>query len=151
MSLSNSVFVSDEFTAFSSAGNESIGRVMEVNQNVDSVSSSATLSCMKDSNEAAIDVEIEGTERAIERISLRLGYNWVNPKVREFFSRYRSSSALSDFLSKIYIYSPNAVEEIIFFRHVGPSTMFIMAVKMIVVNFSIFMNVFLLTFMLGFL
>jgi len=37
---------------------------MEANQNVDSVSSSATLSCMKDSNEAILDVELEGTERA---------------------------------------------------------------------------------------
>ena len=48
---------------------------MEVNHNVDSIASSATLSCMKDSNEAAISVEVEGTERAEERISLRLGYD----------------------------------------------------------------------------
>jgi len=81
MSLSSYVFVSDEFIGFFSAGNESIGKVMEANQNVDSLSSSATLSCMKDSNDAVIAVEVEGTERAEERISLRLGYDWVNHKV----------------------------------------------------------------------
>jgi len=74
---------------------------------------------MKDLNEADIDVEIEGTERAEERISVCLGYDWVNHKVREFFSRYRSSSSFSDVLSNIYIYSPNAIEEIISFRRVG--------------------------------
>jgi len=119
MSLSNTVFVFDEFKGFWSAGNESNGRVLKTNQNVDSVSSSATLSCMKDSNDAVIDVEVEGTEKVEERISLCLGYDWVNHKLRDFFSRYRSSSTLSVFLSKIYINSPNAIEEIISFRRAG--------------------------------
>jgi len=91
---------------------------MKTNTNIDLVSSSATLSCMKDSNDASMDVEVEErAERAEGRISLRLDYDWVNPKVREYFSRYCSSSTLSLFLSNIYIYSPNATEEIISFWH----------------------------------
>ena len=79
---SSYVFVSDEFTGFSSAGNECTGRVMETNKDTDSVSSSATLSCMKDSNDVTMDVEVEErAERAEGRISLRLSYDWVNPKV----------------------------------------------------------------------
>jgi len=119
MSLSISVIVFEEFMDFFSVDNKCIGKVMEVNHNVDSVLSSTTLSCTKDSNEVAIGVEVEGIERAEERISLRLGYDWVNHKVQDFFSWYRSSSTLSDLLPNIYIYSPNAIKEIISFRHTG--------------------------------
>jgi len=61
--------------------------MIKINQDMDSVSSSATLSCMKDSNDAAMDVEVEEkNEKAYKRLSLRLGYDWVNPKVQEYFS-----------------------------------------------------------------
>ena len=100
-------------------GGESTERVIRANQDADSASSSSTLSCMKDSNEAMIDVETKKAERTITRTNLRLGYNWVNPKVREFFSRYRFSKDLRDFLSNTHIYSPNVVDDIISFRRTG--------------------------------
>jgi len=81
MSISSSVSVSDEFTGFSSAGGKSTGRVIQADRDAYSVSSFATLSCMKDSNEATTDVEAERAERTTPRINLRLSYNWVNPKV----------------------------------------------------------------------
>jgi len=52
--------------------------------------------------------------KAIESTG-RNNYNWVNPKVRENFSQYRYSSTLRNFLSSIYIYFPNATEEIVSF------------------------------------
>jgi len=54
---------------------------METNKDIVSVSSSATLSCMKDSNDVTMDVEVEErAERAEGRISLRLCYDWLIPK-----------------------------------------------------------------------
>jgi len=83
MFISNSVSVSDEFMGFfSSASGESNGRVIRADQDADSTSSSATLSCMKDSNEAMTDVETKRAEKTIPRINHCLGYNWVNPKVQ---------------------------------------------------------------------
>jgi len=59
MSSSSSVSISDEFTGFSSASNGSTGRVIETNKDINLASSSATISCMKDSSEEAIDAEVE--------------------------------------------------------------------------------------------
>jgi len=57
MSISNSTSASDHMGGFSSAGGEFTGRVVREEQNLESKSSSATLSCMKDSNGAAtVDV-----------------------------------------------------------------------------------------------
>jgi len=81
MSISNSVSVSDEFMGFSSAGGESTGRVIRDDRDAYSVSSSATLSCTKDSNEATTDVEVDRAKRTTPRINLHLGNIWVNPKV----------------------------------------------------------------------
>ena len=117
MSSSSSVSVSFEFTGFSSTSNESTGRVIETNKNAKSSLSPETLSCMNSSSKDVVDVEAEEREEIAEqRLSLRLGYEWVNPKVREYFSWYQFSSTLRNFLSQIYVYSPDATEEIISFR-----------------------------------
>ena len=81
MSISSFVYVSDEFTGFSSVG-ESTGRVIRAEQNSNSKSSSATFSCMKDSNEATTVVVPHRTERIASQRTLCPGYNWVNSKVR---------------------------------------------------------------------
>jgi len=118
MSSSSSISVSDEFTGFSSASNGSTGRVIETNKDIDLVVSSATISCMKDLSEEAIDVEAkERAERVEEKLSLRLGYDWVTPKVWEYISQYRYSSIIRCFLSNISIYCPDATDEVISFRH----------------------------------
>jgi len=62
-----------------------------------------------------IDVE-EKDELAEQKLKPRLGYEWVHPKVREFFSRYKFSLNLRNLLSNLYIYSPEATEEILSFR-----------------------------------
>jgi len=119
MSISSSVSISNEFTGFSSVGGESTRRVIRVDRDADSISSSATLSCMKDSNEATTAVVANRAKRIVPKINFCPGYNWVNPKVREFFSRYRSSKDLRDFLSNTHIYSSNIIEDIISFRRAG--------------------------------
>jgi len=81
MSISNFVSISDEFTRFSSAGGESTGRVLGADQQSHTKSSSPTLSCMKDSNEATTDVVPHRTERIASQRTPSLGYNWVNSKV----------------------------------------------------------------------
>ena len=88
MSISSSTSASDDLSGFSSAGGESTRRVVREEQNLESKSSSATLSCMKDSNGAAtVDVP-KRLEIISPRKNLCPGYNWVNSKVQEFFSRY---------------------------------------------------------------
>jgi len=104
MSISSSVYVSNEFTGFSRASGESTGRVIRADRDPDSISPSATLSCTKDSNEATNAIVANMAERIAPKINPRLGYNWVNPKVREFFSRYCSSKELRDFLSYPYLF-----------------------------------------------
>jgi len=89
MSISSSSFATDDLSGFSSAGGESTGRVVREEEHPESKSSSTTPSCMNDSNGApTVDVP-----PVFERIklpkNLRPGYQWVNPNVREFFSRYR--------------------------------------------------------------
>ena len=117
MSSSSSVSVSSEFTEFSSTSNESTGRVIETNKNANPALSPETVSCLNSSSKDGVDVEVEEREEVAEqKLSLRRGYEWVNPKVREYFSRYQFSSTLRNFLSKIYVYSPDATEEIISFR-----------------------------------
>ena len=72
---------------------------------------------MNSSSKDVVDVEAEEREEIAEqRLSLWLEYAWVNPKVREYFSRYQFTSTLRNFLSQIYVYSPYATEEIISFR-----------------------------------
>jgi len=115
MSILSSVSASDDFTGFSSAGGESTGRVIRAEQKSHSKSSYATLSCMKDSNEATTVVVPHKTERIASQRILCLGYNWVNSKVREFFSRYRSAQELCNFLSNSQIYSSNIDDDIISF------------------------------------
>jgi len=100
-------------------GGESSARVIQTDRNPDSISSPATLSCMKDSNEATAAVVVNRAKRIAPKTNPHPGYNWVNPKVQEFFSRYRSSKDLRDFLSNTHIYSSNIVEDIISFRHAG--------------------------------
>jgi len=138
MSISSSVSFYDEFLGFSSAGGESMGRVVRTEENPESKSSSATLSCMKDSNEATIVVVPHRAEGIAPQRTSRPGYNWVNSKVRDFFSRYRSSNELRDFLSNTQIYSSNIDEDIITFRRAGMLTMFVMVMKMTRVNFFYF-------------
>ena len=117
MSSSSSVSVSSEFTEFSSTSNESTGRVIESNKNANPALSPETVSCLNSSSKDGVDVEAEEREEMAEqKLSLRRGYEWVNPKVREYFSRYQFTSTLRNFLSKIYVYSPDATEEIISFR-----------------------------------
>jgi len=114
--ISISSSVSDEFLGFSSPGGESIGRVVWTQENPESKSSSATLSCMNDSNEATTVLIPHRVERNAPQRTLHPSYNWVNSKVREFFSRYRSSYELRDFLSNTQIYSSSTDENIISFR-----------------------------------
>jgi len=71
---------------------------------------------MKDSNEAATAVVPHKVERIAPQRTPRPGYNWVNSKVQEFFSLYRSSNELCDFLSNTQIYSSNINEDIISFQ-----------------------------------
>jgi len=52
MSISSSSSATDDLSGFSSAGGESIGRVVRWEENLKSNFASATPSCMKDSNEA---------------------------------------------------------------------------------------------------
>ena len=103
----------------SSAGGESTGRVVREEDHPDSKSSSATPSCMNDSNGApTVDVPQE-VEFILPRKNLRPGYQWVNPKVREFFSKYRSATELRSFLSHSQIYNSDIENDIISFRRVG--------------------------------
>ena len=88
-------------------------------QNLDSKSSSVTLSFMKDSNEATTVGVPQRFERIAPGKNLRPGYNWVNSKVREFFSRYRSANELRSFLSNSQIYYSDIGSDIISFWPVG--------------------------------
>jgi len=125
MSSSSSVSDSDDFLGFSSVSNGATGKVIETNKDIHSAASSANVSLVKNktfidmsSSDEAVDLEAEvRAERAKENWILRHGYHWVNPKVREYFSQYFYSSALHSYLSKTYIYSSYATEEIISFRH----------------------------------
>ena len=115
MSLSSSSATDD----FSSAGGESTGRVVREEDHPDSKSSSATPSCMNDSN-GAPTVDAPQEFKIIKPWkNLRPGYQWVNPKVREFFSKYRSASELRSFLSRSQIYYSDIENDIISFRRVG--------------------------------
>ena len=115
MSLS-SFSASDDF---SSAGGESTGRVVREEDRQDSKSSSATPSCMNDSNGApAVDAPQEFGIVLPQR-NLRPGYQWVNPKVREYLSKYRSAIKLRSFLSHSQIYYSDIENDIISFRRVG--------------------------------
>jgi len=74
----------------------------------------------------------------------------TNELIIEFASIYLGIVTLQPsqfFLSRIYIYSPESTEEIIFFGIVELSTMFAMTEKAKFMNSFIFMNVFLRTFM----
>jgi len=74
MCISNSYYAFDDLSGFSSTGGESTGRVVREEQNIESKSSSATLSCMKDLNEAiTIDV-VERFEIIYPRNNLLPGY-----------------------------------------------------------------------------
>jgi len=78
--------------------------VIETNKDIHSSASSATISFVKNkictlTREVDLEVE-ERTEREEENRHLCLSYDWVNPKVREYFSRYLYSSSLRSFLSK---------------------------------------------------
>ncbi|XP_068500122.1 uncharacterized protein [Phaseolus vulgaris] len=115
MSLSSSS-TTDEF---SSAGGESTGRVVREEVPPESKSSSATPSCMNDSSGApAVDIPQE-FEFIVPQKNLRPGYQWVNPKVREYFSKYRSANELRSFLSRSQIYYSDIENDIISFRRVG--------------------------------
>ena len=83
------------------------------------ISSSATPSCMNDSNGAPTVDGPQEFEIILPRKNLRPGYQWVNPKVREFFSKYRSASELRSFLSHSQIYYSDIENDIISFRRVG--------------------------------
>jgi len=101
MSSSRYVFVSDEFSRFLSASNKATGRVIETNKDIHSAASSATVSLVKNksSSEEVVVLEVEErAERAEENWTLHLDYDWVNPKVQEYFSQYRYSSILCSFL-----------------------------------------------------
>jgi len=75
MSSSSFVSVFYEFMGFFSASNRSTVRVIKDNNDIVSVASSATLSCMKGLSEETIDIEVEErTERAEEKLSPRIGY-----------------------------------------------------------------------------
>jgi len=81
------------------------GKVFETNKNIHSDASSTTVSLVKNktygdmsSSDEAMDLEAkERFERAEENWSLCCGYDWVNPKVCEYFSWYRYSSVLRSF------------------------------------------------------
>ena len=119
MSNSKSSSSSDDLSDFSSAGGESTGRVVQGEQDLESKSSSATLSCMKYSNDVVIATIAERVRMISPIKTLRAGYNWVNPKVRYFFSRYRSANELRDFISNSQIYYYDFENDIIPFRRVG--------------------------------
>jgi len=115
MSLS-SLSASDDC---SSAGGESTGRVVRAEDHPDSKSSSATPSCMNDSNAAPTVGVSQETDLMSARKNLRPGYQWVNPRVREYFSKYRSAMELRNFLSHSQIYYSDIENDIISFRRVG--------------------------------
>ena len=115
MSLS-SFSASDDF---SSAGGESTGRVVREEDRQDSKSSSATPSCMNDSNGAPTIDAPQEFGIVLPQRSLRPGYQWVNPKVREYLSKYRSAIELRSFLSHSQIYYSDIENDIISFRRVG--------------------------------
>ena len=119
MSISSSSSVTDDLSGFSSAGGESTGRVVREEEHLESKSSLATPSCMKDSNETPTVDAPPTFERIMPPKNLRPGYQWVNPKVREFFSRYRSASELRSFLSHSQIYYSDIENDIISFQRVG--------------------------------
>ena len=119
MSNSKSSSSSDDLSDFSSAGGESTGRVVRGEQDLESKSSSATLSCMKDSNDVVTTAVAERVRMVSPKKILRPGYNWVNPKVRDFFSRYRSANELRNFVSNSQIYYSDFENDIISFRRVG--------------------------------
>jgi len=119
MSISRSSSATDDLSGFSSAGGESTGRVVREEERPESKSSSATPSCMKYSNGAPTVDAPPIFERIMPPKNLRPGYQWVNPKVREFFSRYRCTSELRSFLSHSQIYYSNNENDIISFRRVG--------------------------------
>jgi len=74
---------------------------------------------LKDSNEAATVTVAERVKVISPRKKLRPGYNWVDSKVRDFFSRYRSANELHDFVSNSHIYYSDVENDIISFQHVG--------------------------------
>ena len=119
MSISSSTSGSDDLSGFSSTAGECTGQAVREEQNLESKSSSATLSCMKDSNGAATFDVPERFEKIALGKRLRPGYNWVNAKVQEFFSRYRSASEIRGFLSNSQIYYSDVENDIISFRRVG--------------------------------
>ena len=119
MSISSSSSATDDLSGFSSAGGESTGRVVREEEYLKSKSSSATPSCMKDLNGAPTVDAPPIFERIMPPKNLRPGYQWVNPKVREFFSRYRSASELRSFLSHSQIYYSDIENDIISFQRVG--------------------------------
>ena len=97
--------------------------MIETNKDTCSTASSATIYVVKNkassdmsSSEEVVDLEIEEkAERAEENWSLKRGYEWVDYQVRKYFSCYRWFSALCSFLSNIFVYYPEATEEIIYF------------------------------------
>jgi len=103
---------------FSSAGGESTGRVVRETDHPDSRSSSATPSCMNDSNGVPA-IDAPELRVVLPRANLRPGYEWVNPSVREFFSKYRSATELRNFVSHSPIYHSDIANDIISFRRVG--------------------------------
>jgi len=138
MSLSSSS-ATDEC---SSAGGESTGRVVREEVPPESKSSSATPSCMNDSNGApAVDVPQEFEFIEPQR-NFRPGYQWVNSKVREYFSKYRSANELRSFfpILKFIILILKMIS--FHFGVLEMLIMFVMAEKVIAMNFFIFMLVF---------
>ena len=85
----------------------------------DSKSSSATPSCMNDSNGASTVDAPQEFGIVLPQKNLRPGYQWVNPKVREYLSKYRSAIKLRSFLSHSQIYYSDIENDIISFRRVG--------------------------------
>jgi len=77
MSNPKSSSSSDDLSDFSSAGGESTGRVVRGEQDLESKSSSATLSCMKDSNDAVTTTVAERVRMISPKKTLRRGYNWL--------------------------------------------------------------------------
>jgi len=98
--------------------------VEEIDRNIHSASST-TISIARNkafvsfpSSDDSPYLEVEHRpEREKENWSLRRGCEWIDYRVQEYFSWYCWSSALRSYLSNISIYSPEATEEVISFRH----------------------------------
>jgi len=124
VSSSSSISDCDGDSEFLNVSGQATGRVVEeINRSIKSATSSTTVSIARNktfigfpSSDDSPDIETkQQAEMAEENWSLKRGYEWVDYRVRKYFSCYRWFSALCSLLSNIFVYYPEATEEIIYF------------------------------------